>query len=315
MWERKRQMSKLDDAKSILREIGLPAKQQNQVAGLTLLALAGIGRKTPWTDAKRPMLRIHDIMQFCAKAYRKTYAENTREVFRRQVIHQFEHARLTDRNPDDPTRPTNSGKTCYALTKEFHAAVKHFGTAQWPKACKGFQKRVGKLTEVYNKRKRSREVAVKVAPRKAVRLSPGKHNQLQAKVIETFAPTFAGNGEILYLGDTARKLIHIQDKALKKLSVPADQHGKFPDVIIYSRKQKRLFLIEAVTSHGPVSAKRRFELEELLDKCCVERVYVSAFATLPDFHKWSADIAWETEVWVAEHPSHMIHFNGDRFLP
>ncbi|MFS2517149.1 MULTISPECIES: BsuBI/PstI family type II restriction endonuclease [Parabacteroides] len=27
-----------------------------------------------------------------------------------------------------------------------------------------------------------------------------------------------------------------------------------------------------------------------------------------------ADIAWETEVWIAENPGHMIHFNGDRFI-
>jgi hypothetical protein len=25
-------------------------------------------------------------------------------------------------------------------------------------------------------------------------------------------------------------------------------------------------------------------------------------------------ISWETEVWVADSPTHMIHFNGERFL-
>ncbi len=27
-----------------------------------------------------------------------------------------------------------------------------------------------------------------------------------------------------------------------------------------------------------------------------------------------AQIAWESEVWIAEEPMHMIHFNGERFL-
>jgi adenine-specific DNA-methyltransferase len=44
------------------------------------------------------------------------------------------------------------------------------------------------------------------------------------------------------------------------------------------------------------------------------RVYVTAFLDKADFRKYAADIAWETEVWIAETPDHMIHFNGPKFL-
>jgi hypothetical protein len=27
-----------------------------------------------------------------------------------------------------------------------------------------------------------------------------------------------------------------------------------------------------------------------------------------------SQISWESEVWIAEDPDHMIHFNGERFL-
>lgn len=49
----------------------------------------------------------------------------------RQVIHQFEQARLVDRNPDDPTRPTNSPNTCYALTEDALEVLRQFGTPTW----------------------------------------------------------------------------------------------------------------------------------------------------------------------------------------
>jgi type II restriction enzyme len=42
--------------------------------------------------------------------------------------------------------------------------------------------------------------------------------------------------------------------------------------------------------------------------------HVTAFLTRNKFRKWAADIAWETEVWIAEAPDHLIHFDGKKFL-
>jgi adenine-specific DNA-methyltransferase len=41
---------------------------------------------------------------------------------------------------------------------------------------------------------------------------------------------------------------------------------------------------------------------------------VTAFPDRVTFRKFAKDIAWETEVWIADNPDHMIHFNGDKFL-
>ena len=307
-------MPKVEDARRILKEIGMPAKQQNDISCLTLLALANVGPRTPWRKAKNPMLRIHDIMRFCAAAYGKTYAENTREVFRRQVIHQFEHARLVDRNPDDPERPTNSGLTCYALTPAFLKTARAYGTKRWKTERDRFIKAQGTLKSAYNKRRRSREVALNLPTGETLRLSPGTHNKLQAKIVKEFLPEFIPNGKLLYLGDTAKKILHIDECALAQIEVPVQDHEKLPDLVVYDPKREWLYLIEAVTTHGPVTRKRKFELERLLRNSPAARVYVSAFETLKDFRKWAAEVAWETEVWVAEHRSHMIHFNGDKFL-
>jgi len=119
---------------------------------------------------------------------------------------------------------------------------------------------------------------------------------------------------LIYLGDTAKKTLILDEAAFKKLGILLLEHGKLPDVILYDARRKWLFLIEAVTSHGPISPKRQIELEELFKDCKAGKIYITAFPDIATYKKYAHDIAWETEVWIAEKPSHMIHFNGDKFL-
>jgi type II restriction enzyme len=148
----------------------------------------------------------------------------------------------------------------------------------------------------------------------SLNLSPGKHNAVQKDIIERFGPRFAPHSRLLYLGDTARKNLHTDVERLAKLQVAITDHDKLPDVILFDERRNWLFLIEAVTSHGPMSPKRVFELERTLANCSAGIVYVSAFPDMAQFRKHLRNIVWETEVWVAEIPDHLIHYNGDRFL-
>ncbi len=133
-------------------------------------------------------------------------------------------------------------------------------------------------------------------------------------MIEEFAPRFAPGARLLYLGDAANKILLYDTNALQRLGVPVDKHGKLPDIVLYSPNRKWLFLIEVVTSHGPVSPKRHRELETLLHKCPAGRVYVSVFPDFKEYLRHVRDIAWETEIWIAEAPDHLIHYNGDKFM-
>jgi adenine-specific DNA-methyltransferase len=101
---------------------------------------------------------------------------------------------------------------------------------------------------------------------------------------------------------------------LKAVGVPITEHGKLPDVVLYLPDKHWLYLIEAVASHGPVSPKRHQELEKMLARCTTERIYITALLSIHEFRKHAADIAWETEIWIADNPDHMIHFNGPKFL-
>ncbi len=308
-------MSKLTDAQEILKTLGLPPAQYNEMAALTFLAICNIKENDSWANATRHSLGVtKGIMIFVNDNYNKTYAPNTRETFRRQVLHQFVQARVVDYNPDEPNLPVNSPKAHYALTKEVLEVVKAYGTKNWKKEVDNFIATVGKLSEVYLKERDLIQIPVQLANGDVIKLSAGKHNEVQAAIVEQFAPRFANGGTLLYLGDTAKKDLFVDEKTLKELGIPIDQHSKLPDVVIYDTTRNWLFLIEAVTSHGPVSPKRIVELEEFLKNCKVGKVYVTAFPDMTEFKKHSNNIAWETEVWLMEVPDHMIHFNGDRFM-
>jgi type II restriction enzyme len=305
----------VDEAQAILRALGLPPAQSNEMAALTLLALCGLTPTAPWKAATRSRRTVtKGIMDYVRETYGKDYAPNTRETFRRQVLHQFDQARIVDYNPFEPDLPTNSPRAHYAITESVLAVVQTYGTKAWEAAATEYLAEHGALTERYSSPRDHSKVPVSLPDGQTLVLSPGKHNEVQKAIIEEFAPRFAPGSEVLYLGDTAKKALIVDAKTFLALGIPITEHDKLPDVVLFDRKKQWLYLIEAVTSHGPVSPKRVIEIEALLQKCTAGPVYVSAFPDMAEFKKHAKDIAWETEVWLSDVPDHLIHFNGDRFF-
>lgn len=307
-------MGKLDESQSVLKSLGLPPAQQNQAAAYTLLALAGLDEAKPWKDAGRQLMRVHDILQFINTHYHKDYKENTRETIRRQVLHQLEQARIIDRNPDEPARATTSPRTCYVLSAEAHVVITSYGTQRFLKAVAEFQKKHPALLVVYRAARALHAVEIQLPDGAKAFLSPGRHNELQAAVLREFWPRFVPEAKLLYLGDTAKKDWHVDNAALDLVGLPYSVHDKFPDLVFWMEDRAWLILVEAVTSHGPFSPKRQAELEKLLKRSRHHRIYVTAFPSRKEFKQHISEIAWETEVWLAEVPDHMIHFNGPKFL-
>ncbi|MGH7913364.1 MAG: BsuBI/PstI family type II restriction endonuclease [Candidatus Binataceae bacterium] len=306
---------KLREAQIILRTLGLPTPQQNQISALTLLALCGLTIKDPWSTAQREARTItNGIMDFARRGYRANYAPNTRETVRRQVLHQFVLAGIADYNPFDPDLPTNSPRAHYSVSELALTAIGKFGTPEWEIAVRRFFKNRQPLIEIFSRERTARLIPVKLPDGSSLNLSPGRHNAVQRAVVERFVPRFAPGSRLLYLGDTAQKYLHIDADRLAQLHLPITEHDKLPDIILFDEKRAWLFLIEAVTSHGPMSPKRVLELEKVLAHSTVGAVYVSAFPDIAQFRRHLRNIAWETEVWIVEMPDHLVHYNGDRFL-
>jgi adenine-specific DNA-methyltransferase len=305
---------KIDEALLILKALGLPRDQQNERSALTLLSLLDLTPNAPWSQVKAPLIGITPMMNFFSEHYGKTYAPNTRETVRRQTIHQFLDAGIVSINPDEPERPTNSGKTVYQIEVGLLELLKTWGTDEWQKGIKTYLSSVETLKSKYAQERELKRIPIQVAAGKTITLSPGGQNILVEKIIKDFGEYFTADGILVYVGDTDEKFAHYDEGLLASLGVKIEAHGKMPDVIIYDKKRNWLLLIEAVTSHGPVNPKRRKELKTLFKDSKAGLVFVTAFLDRAAMLKYLGDISWETEVWVAESPTHLIHFNGERFL-
>lgn len=305
---------KLKQAYDILVELGLPRQQLNERTALCLLCLLDMTPDKDWSDAKNPLVGITPIMDWSREHYGKNYAPNTRETFRRQSMHQFIDAGLCLYNPDKPDRPVNSPKAVYQIERNLLAVLRTYGTADYPKELQAFLHDKQTLVKKYARERDMYMIPVKLQNGTEIKLSAGEHSELIKNIVEDFASRYAPGGELVYVGDTGDKHGYFDTVLLKKLGIELNNHGKFPDVVIYFTEKNWLLLIESVTSHGPVDAKRYEELSKLFKDCTAGLVYVSAFPTRKTFLKYLEFIAWETEVWIADAPTHMIHFNGSRFL-
>ncbi|MDR1490022.1 MAG: restriction endonuclease [Desulfovibrio sp.] len=305
---------KINEALEILKTLGLPRAQQNERSALCLLALCNMTPDLNWSQAESPYIGITPIMDWAKEHYATNYAPNTRETFRRQSMHQFMAAGICLYNPDDPGRAVNSPKAVYQIAQETLALVRLYGTKRWPKVVKDFLQQQESLAKRYARERDLVKIPVSLLEGTQIELSPGTHSELIKAIIEVFAPCFAPGSSLVYAGDTGDKWGYFDEKLLASLGVTTDSHGKMPDVVLYYKKKDWLLLVESVTSHGPVDGKRHDELAVLFSDAKPGVVYVTAFPNRATMTRYLGDIAWETEVWVADAPTHLIHFNGERFL-
>lgn len=306
--------SRLGQALKVLRDLDMPRTQINDRSALCLLALLDLTPRRAWSESLAPLIGITPIMDWVRQNYRKGYAPNTRETFRRQTMHQFIQAGIAHYNPDLPNRPVNSPAAVYQITPECLAVVRSVGTRRYRSAVAEFLTNRGSLAQRYAMEREMAKVPLLLTAGREIALSPGRHSQLIRKICEEFGPRFIPGGQVAYVGDTGEKWGYFDDRIFRVVGVTVDDHGKMPDVVFYYPDKGWLILAEAVTSHGPVDAKRHQELAEMFRLSRAGLVFLSAFPDRRTFIKYAKLISWETDVWIADEPTHLIHFNGIRFL-
>ena len=305
---------KIDAAKAVLRSLEAPKAQRNDRSALTLLGLLDLGPADAWSAAGAPLRGVTELIGWMASTYGKKYAPNTRETIRRFTLHQFVQMGLVLLNPDDPARPVNSPKNVYRIAPDALALFRRCGTDEWGGALAAYLATAKRNDRLAERARAVRRIPVTLSDGQRFELTPGGQNVLVKEIVEEFAPRFTPGGYVVYVGDAGRKHLVHDRQHMRNLGVEIVPHGKMPDVVIHHVERNWLVLVEAVTSHGPVNALRHNQLGDLFEGSTAGLIFVTAFLDRAAMRGYLPEIAWETEVWIAEAPDHLIHFNGERFL-
>jgi hypothetical protein len=309
------------EALDILHAFGIPldgTERRKQRMAKAFLAVAGVKPGLTWADAMSNdsghRLLSRQVLRFMNDHLGENIADSSYDDIRREDLILPVMAGIVLKSAANPNAVTNDGTRAYALSEEVAVQVRLFGMPSWEKSLHKFLGGQKTLVEQLNRQRDLARVPVTIKEGHQLHFSPGPHNELQKKIIEVFLPLFGHGAEVLYVGDTAKKFLFIDKDRLGELKFFELAHDKLPDVVAYSPSKNWLFLVEAVHSANPISELRRHTLEAVAGECTANLVYVTAFPNRVTFRKHLKDIAWETEVWIADAPEHLIHFNGDKFL-
>jgi adenine-specific DNA-methyltransferase len=301
---------RIEEAVSILKAIGLPAGHQNEKSGMVLLGMLVLDVDSPWSDAKATSRRISQLVDHCARQFGSRFSIARPEAFARRVLRQFVSAGLVVPAPDRIRQGCKPEK-CFRIAAGAIELFRAYGSCNWDKAIATWSASSIGLRDV--NLAALQQITAKLPAGGKVSLKQIPQNLLIKYVVEDFCTRFTPEDEVLYLGGTRGRPTVCREEKLAKLGVTVGDDGKMPDVVIYSGKKKRLLLVSAVAGRTRVREKRYREMKDMFTTATCEFVLVTTFLDRAEMRKHLHDITWETEVWVAEAPAHLIHFNGERF--
>jgi len=307
----------INEALYILDSVGIPmvSKTERSLERMAVCFLAVAGVTNDWSKAKENTnLKSRDIINIVNKYFEENISSGSYDDIRRKDLKLLVLADIIVNSGVNKGSATNDPTRGYSLNADFKNLITTYKTVNWNKSLKHFNKNKLSLAEILARKRNIEKIPVKLPNGKPLELSLGEHNILQKAVIEEFLPRFGSDCEVLYIGDTSNKILHIEKEELKILNFFELSHDELPDIVAYSRNNNWLYLIEAVYTSNPMSETRIFELKKMLHNCKAELIFVTSFLNRTDFRKWILDIAWETEVWIADNPDHLVHFNGHKFL-
>ena len=315
---------KIEQALTILKSVGVPVRgmspRRSRRVALALLAVGHLPPDKPWTEATSfsvggpAPVKTRDIIRFWNEHYGEQLSMSSYDDVRRKDLVFLVEAELVEASAADPTADINDGTRGYAVPQGALALIRSYGNASWESELASFRQNAGVLTDRLSKARELKMVPVTLPDGSNYTLSPGPHNRIQKAIIEQFLPRFSNGAQVLYVGDAVQKILHIDAEKLNSLGIKELSREMLPDVLAYDSVRNWLFVIEAVHSSNPISPLRHMALRRVTEDVEAGCAFVSAFETREKFAKFSKEISWETDVWIADDPTHMIHFDGERYL-
>lgn len=312
----------IQEALEILAALGVPmtgltARRKEKMAKV-FLSLADLRPGMPWRKTKDNLdahqLQSRQIIAHMNAHWGENISPGSYDDIRRKDLVLPVAANIVLNSAKNPNANTNDGTRGFAINPLAAKAIRQFGTPGWTQAVADFLQGRTTLADELSRHRNLARVPVRMRSGLTLTLSAGGHNALQKQIIESFLPIFGHGCDVLYVGDTTQKNLFVDKEALEGIRFFELAHDKLPDVIAYSAADNWLYLIEAVTTANPITELRRRALLEAAADCTADLIFVTAFPDRDTYRKFAKDIAWETEVWIADSPEHMIHFNGDKFL-
>ena len=260
--------------------------------------------------------RTRDIIAFENEYLGEDISSGSYDDIRRQDLKLLVEAGIVVNSSSTEEQATNNPSRGYGLSTSFANLLHSFGSSRWEILLNEFRKETKSLKEELERRRDLQKVPVTLPNGKTIVLSYGEHNNLQKAIIEVFLPLFGFGAEVLYVGDTKDKFLHLEKAELEKIKFFTLEHEELPDVVAYSREKNLLYLIEAYHSTGEWDEIRVRKVKRKLEEsgCTANIIFFTAFENKNIFKQKAKDIAWETEVWIADSPEHLVHFNGYKFL-
>lgn len=310
----------INEALDILYSVGVPfsGKRERGLESMALSFLAVAGIKKSWKEAQgqneHRHIKTRDIIKFINQNYEENISPGSYDDVRRKHLKLLVLDDLVLNSANNPSAAPNDPTRGYTLSSEFKDLVTYYGSEEWLIKLKLFTKNRPSLSEILSRKRDLPKVRVTLSTGHILDFARGGHNQLQREIIEEFLPRFAGQCEVLYVGDATDKYLLRNDDKLQALGFFELTHDSLPDVVAYNEERNWIFLIEAFYTSGPMSEERILELNKALKNCVADLIFVTAFTSKTDFRKNVSDIGWESEVWTADNPDHLVHFNGEKFL-
>lgn len=305
----------------VFQKIGIPVDGTDRKVERMAKACLAVGKiKKSFAEALSEendgFVRTRDIISFENENYGEHISPGSYDNIRRKDLKLLIEAGIVINSSSKENLATNNPSRGYALSKSFVELLYSYGSEEWNMRLSEYLKEAKSLKEELECRRNLMKVPVTLPGGKRISLSYGAHNDLQKEIIETFLPLFGFGAEVLYVGDTTDKFLHLDEKALKEINFFVLEHDELPDVVAYSHEKNLLYLIEAYHSTGEWNEIRVRKVKRKLKEsgCTADVVFFTAFETKNAFMQKAKDIAWETEVWIAESPEHLVHFNGYKFL-
>lgn len=304
----------------VFQLIGIPVDNTDRKLERMAKACLAVGKiKKDFSEAcsfEDGFTRTRDIITFENKNFGEDISPGSYDEIRRQDLKLLVEAGIVVNSSSTEEQATNNPSRGYGLSTSFANLLHSFGSSKWEILLNEFRKETKSLKEELERRRDLQTVPVTLPNGKIIVLSYGEHNDLQKAIIEVFLPLFGFGAEVLYVGDTKDKFLHLEKAELEKIKFFTLEHEELPDVVAYSREKNLLYLIEAYHSTGEWDEIRVRKVKRKLEEsgCTANVVFFTAFENKNIFKQKAKDIAWETEVWIADSPEHLVHFNGYKFL-